>query len=165
MDSVPDSAACNEAVKLANKRKFANLKGFVNGVLRKIAANKEQLPMPQRKDEEQYLSVKYSVPEWLVRLWLETYDADTTEKILEAALEIHPVSVRFRTNLTEKQREEYIQKWQKKGVKVQENSLLPYMYTLENVDGVTALDGFEEGNDQIRFFFFLVKGSLWVLSG
>ncbi len=145
MDSVPDSAACNEAVKLANKRKFANLKGFVNGVLRKIAANKEQLPMPQRKDEEQYLSVKYSVPEWLVRLWLETYDADTTEKILEAALEIHPVSVRFRTNLTEKQREEYIQKWQKKGVKVQENSLLPYMYTLENVDGVTALDGFEEG--------------------
>ena len=34
MDSVPDSAVCNEAVKLANKRKFTNLKGFVNGVLR-----------------------------------------------------------------------------------------------------------------------------------
>ncbi len=145
MDSVPDSAACNEAVKLANKRKFTNLKGFVNGVLRKIAANKEQLPMPERKDKEQFLSVKYSVPEWLVRLWLETYDADTTEKILAAALEIHPVSVRFRTDLTVEQREEYIQKWQKKGVKVQENSLLPYMYALENVDGVTALEGFEEG--------------------
>ena len=33
MDRVPDSAVCNEAVKLAVKRRFAGLKGFVNGVL------------------------------------------------------------------------------------------------------------------------------------
>ncbi len=33
MDRVPDSAVCNEAVKLAVKRKFTGLKGFVNGVL------------------------------------------------------------------------------------------------------------------------------------
>ena len=32
MDSVPDSAVCNEAVKLAQKKGFYNLKGFVNGV-------------------------------------------------------------------------------------------------------------------------------------
>ena len=31
MDAVPDSAVCNEACKLAMKRKFANLKGFVKG--------------------------------------------------------------------------------------------------------------------------------------
>ena len=31
MDSVPDSAICNEAVKLAVKRGFSGLKGFVNG--------------------------------------------------------------------------------------------------------------------------------------
>ena len=37
MDKIPDAAACNEAVKLAIKRKFVNLKGFVNGVLRKIS--------------------------------------------------------------------------------------------------------------------------------
>ena len=36
MDAVPDSAACNEAVKLAQKKGFATLKGFVNGVLRNI---------------------------------------------------------------------------------------------------------------------------------
>lgn len=34
MENVPDSAACNEAVKLAAKRGFTGLKGFVNGVLR-----------------------------------------------------------------------------------------------------------------------------------
>ena len=34
MDAVPDSAVCNESVKLAGKRGFTGLKGFVNGVLR-----------------------------------------------------------------------------------------------------------------------------------
>ena len=32
LDGVPDSAACNEAVKLAKKRGFHTLRGFVNGV-------------------------------------------------------------------------------------------------------------------------------------
>ncbi len=41
MDAVPDAAACNEAVKLAQKKGFATLKGFVNGVLRNIAKNKD----------------------------------------------------------------------------------------------------------------------------
>ena len=39
MENVPDSAACNEAVKLAAKRGFTGLKGFVNGVLRNISRN------------------------------------------------------------------------------------------------------------------------------
>ena len=71
MDKIPDAAACNEAVKLAVKRKFVNLKGFVNGVLRKIARDKEKLPMPE--DKLEYLSVKYSMPEWIVAMWLEEY--------------------------------------------------------------------------------------------
>ena len=39
MDAVPDSAAVNEAVKLAARKGFRNLKGFVNGVLRSVARN------------------------------------------------------------------------------------------------------------------------------
>ena len=46
MDYVPDSAVCNEAVKLAEKRKFHSLKGFVNGVLRSIARSREALLLP-----------------------------------------------------------------------------------------------------------------------
>ena len=36
MDSVPDAAACSEAVRLAKRRGFSSLSGFVNGVLRNI---------------------------------------------------------------------------------------------------------------------------------
>ena len=41
MERVPDSAVCNEAVKLAKKRKFQGLTGFVNGVLRNISREKD----------------------------------------------------------------------------------------------------------------------------
>ena len=68
---VPDRAVCNEAVKLAAKRKFVNLKGFVNGVLRKIASSKEALPTPSREDMVSFLSITYSVPEWLVKKWID----------------------------------------------------------------------------------------------
>lgn len=62
MDAVPDAAACNEAVKLAQKKGFSSLKGFVNGVLRNIARNKGSLVYTS-------LSVKYSMPEWIVDMW------------------------------------------------------------------------------------------------
>ena len=63
MDGVPDSAVCNEACKLAGKRKFINLKGFVNGVLRNIAAKKNHLPLPDKSTQTAlYLSINYSTP-------------------------------------------------------------------------------------------------------
>ena len=46
MDSIPDSAVCNEAVKLAARKGFHNLKGFVNGVLRNISRNLDQITYP-----------------------------------------------------------------------------------------------------------------------
>lgn len=68
MDSVPDPAACNEAVKLAQKKGFYSLKGFVNGVMRNVARKKEEIIYPDKnRDPEEYLSVYYSVPQWLVK--------------------------------------------------------------------------------------------------
>ena len=70
MDSVPDSAVCNEAVKLAQRKGFYNLKPFVNGVLRTIAREIGDLELPSREENEvRYLSVKYSMPEYLVEKW------------------------------------------------------------------------------------------------
>ncbi|MDE7273098.1 MAG: 16S rRNA (cytosine(967)-C(5))-methyltransferase RsmB [Lachnospiraceae bacterium] len=89
MDAVPDAAACNEAVKLAQKKGFATLKGFVNGVLRNIVRNKNDMVYTS-------LSVKYSMPEWIVDLWTAQLGAETTETVLAGLLEEHPVTVRFR---------------------------------------------------------------------
>ena len=85
MDSVPDSAVCNEAVKLAVRKGFSNLKGFVNGVLRTISRNLESVELTS-------LSVKYSLPQWIVDQWLESYDEDTVARMGQAFLEEHPTS-------------------------------------------------------------------------
>ncbi len=50
MEQVPDSAACNEAVKLAVSRGFKGLKGFVNGVLRAMVRGKDNVKYPLRSD-------------------------------------------------------------------------------------------------------------------
>ncbi len=72
MDAVPDSAAFNEGVRLAKKRGFKNLSGFVNGVLRNICRKKDSIGLPDREtDPENYLSVRYSIPKWMIRMWQE----------------------------------------------------------------------------------------------
>ena len=146
MDNVPDSAVCNEACKLAQKRKFGNLKGFINGVLRNLARKKESLPLPDCKTQPQeYYSVKYSMPLWLVERWTKSYGEERTRGLLEGLLEIHPVSLRFRTNLSETEREALLGEMERAGVKLCRSALTPYVYTVENTENISGLPGFAEG--------------------
>lgn len=146
MDSVPDSAVCNEACRLAEKRGFRSLKGFVNGLLRTISKKKEALPLPDRqKEPEAYLSVRYSMPEWLVRLWLDEYGQKITEKLLEGLLEEHPVSLRFSTALSREEREAACSRIRAQGAELVPHSYLPYVYCLRHAEGMDALPGFREG--------------------
>lgn len=146
MNSVPDSAACNEAVKLAGRRKFTNLKGFVNGVLRKIISQKERLPLPDPEREPlQHLSVRYSMPEWIVQMWLAEYGREQTHELLEQLLAVHPVTIRFSHRVTEEERLYYIRRWQQRGIRVTQSEYLDYAYYLEGVLGVAGLEGYEEG--------------------
>ena len=77
MDRVPDSAVCNEAVKLAIHHHFQGLKGFVNGVLRTIARNKEDLDL-----SSPYL--RYSLPQWMYSMWEKDWGKENAEKIAES---------------------------------------------------------------------------------
>lgn len=85
MEQVPDSAVCNEAVKIAVSRGFKGLKGFVNGVLRGIVREKDNIKYPIKDDGFiLYASVKYSMPEWIVEKFCNEYGMEVTEKILDA---------------------------------------------------------------------------------
>ncbi|MGN0425468.1 MAG: 16S rRNA (cytosine(967)-C(5))-methyltransferase RsmB [Acetatifactor sp.] len=146
MDSVPDSAVCNEACKLAVKRKFAGLRGFVNGVLRSVARQKDRLPMPDpEKNLPLYLSVKYSMPEWLVNFFLASYEPHAVEKLLEGLLTIHPVSVRFDGKLSEQAARELRRDMERAGAVLQRSPYLPYAYLCRYADNLTTLPGFADG--------------------
>ena len=81
---VPDSAACNESVKLAKEIGKGALSGFVNGVMRSICRNRDNLP-PLPTEPLQRLSVRYSYPEYIVREYLRMYGEGFTEAMLSAS--------------------------------------------------------------------------------
>ncbi len=88
MDRVPDSAVCDEAVKLTIKRGLRGLSGYVNGVLRGICRGKESISFDT-------LSTKYSMPEWITKLFIKDYGEDISRDILKAFLEPRPLCVRI----------------------------------------------------------------------
>lgn len=95
MDSVPDSAAVNESVKLAKKCKNPSLSGYVNGVLRSFIRNDKKLPDGKTKEEN--LSIEYSCPLWLVKKWLSEYGEAFTMSMLKSSLGKAPVTIRLNT--------------------------------------------------------------------
>ena len=82
MDKVPDSAAVNESVNLAKKHKLQKSSGFINGILRNITRAEDKYTLPDEKDRARYLSVKYSVPENIVKLWINSYGENNAEQLL-----------------------------------------------------------------------------------
>lgn len=146
MENVPDAAVCNEAVKLAKKRRFQTLQGYVNGVLRTIVREKDKIPYPERdKDIVRYFSICYSMPEWLVRHFQKAYGDEKTEKILQGFLERQPVCVRIDENLEEETRKEILDAWKRDGVKVKSHPALSYAFLLEGTEGISRLYGYQEG--------------------
>lgn len=83
MDKVPESAAVNESVKLAKQQKLQKSSGFINAILRSFARDNCKVKYPDIKNKAEYYSVKYSCPQPLVKLWLESYGEENAKGILE----------------------------------------------------------------------------------
>ena len=151
MDSVPDAAAVNEAVKLCKKRKFNNLSGFINGVLRKLTIEGHSLPLPEEhKEPVKFLSVTYSMPEWIVEHFLSQYSYEKTKSLLDGLMKIRPVTIRFSSFLTKEEQEALIAAMQNKGVTVRRHTFVKEAYCLENCENIALLPGFLEGKFTVQ---------------
>lgn len=85
MNSVPDSAAVNESVKLM---KNVGAKSFVNAILRKYQREGKQV----LEGFPEYL--KLSCPKWLYDKWKKEYGKVTADKILPQTIGAPPVFCR-----------------------------------------------------------------------
>lgn len=81
LSKIPDSAACNESVKLVYKYSHKGAVGFVNAVLRNVVRNKENISYP--KDFKEMLMYKYSYPEDITEIVVRDY-GENAESILKA---------------------------------------------------------------------------------
>lgn len=144
MDSVPSSAAVNEAVLLTQKRGFYNLKGFVNGVLRSVVREGNHIRRPDEEtDPVRFLSVTWSMPEWIVKEWMDEFGPIVTHMMLRASLGERPTTVRFKTDRITKA--EILDSLAAQGVKVRKAPYLPYAYYLSDFPSLQALTAFRNG--------------------
>ena len=85
MDKIPDHAIVDEAVKSIKKRKLQGLVPFVNGVLRKIAGEKEgirkKLASLSKED-----SISLCLPQDILEVFLKDYGEERTIAMAEAFL-------------------------------------------------------------------------------
>ena len=139
---VPDAAACNEAVKLASVRGYGSLKGFVNGVLRTTAKKKQEIPLPEMGTAE-YLSVAYSHPLWLVRMWIAYYGYEETEQI--CAYDNQSPDVTIRVNTLKTNTQALKKKLEQAGVHVAEGRICADALHLTKTADLSRLDAFKEG--------------------
>ena len=81
MDKIPNYAIVNETVEIAKKVMGKQASKFANGVLRNAIRNPFVLNPNDFKDEVAYLCVKYSHPEWLIRMIGKHYGMENAIKL------------------------------------------------------------------------------------
>lgn len=141
MEKVPDNAVCDEAVKLCRKRSFEEFCPFVNGILRNLCKNKKDLLDFDRIDDEILrLSIKYSMPEWLVRMFKK--EQKDVEGLLASFDTVRPTCVRIRdVSKTQK----ILKAWEDMAVNYTESKIIKGAYLLDSFEGAYSLPGFADG--------------------
>ncbi len=145
MDKVPDSAACSEAVKLVKKRGLAPLSGYVNGVLRNISRSRENITLP-KTDTLEYISVKYSYPLWIVKMWNAKYGYETTEKICQGGNTTPDVCIAVNTLKTSKDE----LKNRLEGMTVNDGAYIKDCLHIKGASDITKSELFQEGMFHIQ---------------
>lgn len=95
LDKVPSYAIVNEAIEIAKKEEPRS-KGFVNAILRKINKNKINYP----ENEFNRLSIQYSLPVWLLKMWDKQYGSMQMRNMLPYCNQIMPLYIRYNPNYT-----------------------------------------------------------------
>ena len=141
---VPEHAVCSEAVKLAAKKGFWSLKGFVNAVTRKMAV---LIPTLDWSDQP---SVYYSVPQWLYDKLLSWYPKEKVAAYLEAVVSQsgHPMYVHCHTGRYSI--EEIVSSLEKEGISVTKAHYADDCLELTDAGDIRRTKVFQDGLIQIQ---------------
>ncbi|MBQ2953899.1 MAG: 16S rRNA (cytosine(967)-C(5))-methyltransferase RsmB [Clostridia bacterium] len=97
-DRIPESAACNTSVVLCKELGMEGLAGVCNGILRNLVRQKEELVFPDEAENRvKALSVRHSVPEWLVEKLLGDWGEQAVSLMTTRS---HDSYITIRPNMT-----------------------------------------------------------------
>lgn len=96
MDKTPAYAAIDDAVQLTRSMGQGRLTGFVNGVLRQVQQQAQDL-LDALPSTDKGLERRYSCPRHWIRAWRAAYGEDTLQGLLQSLNEAPPAYIRVNT--------------------------------------------------------------------
>ena len=142
LDKIPAYSAVNEAVQDARRVRQASACGLVNAVLRKIAAGAATPRLPQPPDSLDALSVRYSIPVWILRLWQTGYP-QTDLAALAAAMQA-PAPLHLRCNTCRTTPAQLVQALMDEGLQAREGPIAGCV-TVEKFPAMKDCAAFRQG--------------------
>lgn len=144
LDRIPAHAAVDEAVHLAFRYGHRGVAGLTNAVLRRLAAQKEDLPWPNKQTRPaEALALGCSHPLWMVRRWINIYGLQEAEDLCRANNEPAPVSLRPNTLRTGAPQLKAL--LDAAGVEAVHNPVVPGLLIVNLQQSPADLDSFRKG--------------------
>ncbi len=148
MDRVPPSAATNESVSLARKYTGRSMAGLTNAVLRRCAAEKDDIRLPDVKDDPEAdpveaISIRHSHPRWIVARWVARLGAEEAAAWCEANNEVSHVDLR--TNSLRATPSRVASLLERQGLTVERGKYNPQVVRVRGEISVVNMDGFRGG--------------------
>jgi len=145
----PVSAAVNESVEMAKPIRGKGGAGFVNGILRSVVRQKEEIVFPKmEEDPALHISVGQSYPIWLVQRWMKEVGAEETLRLCSANNQIAPLTLR--TNTLKADRGHLIGRLIEKGLKPRPTTYSEEGVILDDSPPVSELPFLREGDYVIQ---------------
>lgn len=157
LDSIKDHAAVNESVALIKKYDKKS-SGFVNAILRNVIRNKENIMEIDKKDIVEYLSIKYSYNQWLIRKWIEEFGQEFTEDLLEANSE--KPNLYIRVNTFKINRDELINKLREQGIDCNKVNGIDEAIMVKNLKNIENNKLFKEGYFTVQDISSMLVGKV-----
>ncbi|MCW2277206.1 16S rRNA (cytosine(967)-C(5))-methyltransferase RsmB [Heliophilum fasciatum] len=144
LSRIPRPIACHETVELSKKVGEKRLSGMINGVLRRLAAEADQVAWPTwEADPVRYLEIMTSHPRWLVRRWCKQYGSAQAREL--CTVNNQPAGVSLRVNRLRGTRDDLLKQLEASGIAAAPSALSTDGIRVTAASAVTALPGFNEG--------------------
>jgi 16S rRNA (cytosine967-C5)-methyltransferase len=140
LDRVPDHAAVNESVNLANRYGSRGSGSLVNAALRALCrakADGKGLPSKQFRPEEA------DFPDWLGRIWKEELGHETARQLLAALLSTPQVVLR--TNTLKTDRIQLLEQLAREGYEAEPVDELPQAVRLSEGGDIRKTECYQQG--------------------
>jgi len=149
LDKVPHSAAVNESVEFIKRLRGQKVADLVNGVLRNILRNLENIRYPDFKENKiQHLAVVESHPTWMVKRWINRFGYDETKKLLAANNERPDLTLRV--NRLKIDFNYFLSQLEQHQIQFTRSEYLDFFVRVKHMAGIGGSDMFRQG-------FFVVQ--------